>query len=63
VAEQPNDGANEDGLTGTWEADYAENLAGHEIKGYTVQRAIRRHKPLQRISKRRRVGRNKRADG
>src|ERR1700720_3511043 len=37
VAEQPNDGANEDGLTGTREADYAENLAGHEIKAHAVE--------------------------
>src|SRR3984957_18636877 len=37
VAKQPNDGANEDGLTGTREADYAENLAGHEIKAHAVE--------------------------
>src|ERR1700692_1081661 len=37
AAEQPNDGANEDGLTGTREADYAENLAGHEIKAHAVE--------------------------
>src|SRR6202045_4991817 len=37
VAEQPDDGANEDGFTGTREADYAENLAGHEIKANAVE--------------------------
>src|SRR6202140_135254 len=37
VAKQPNDGANEDGLTGTREPDYAENFAGHEIKAHAVE--------------------------
>src|ERR1700754_2265963 len=37
LAEQPKDGANENGLAGTGEADYAENFAGHEIKAHTVE--------------------------
>src|ERR1700688_988996 len=37
VAEQPEDGANEGGLTRTREADYAENFAGHEIKADAVE--------------------------
>src|SRR6202795_4194876 len=41
--------------------------SGQDIDAVLVcperMRAIRRHQPLQRISKRRRVGRNKRADG
>src|ERR1700741_1480124 len=37
VAEQPNDGANEDGFAATRKADYAENLAWHEIKADAVE--------------------------
>src|SRR6202795_1735996 len=37
LAEQPDDCANKDGLTGTGEADYAENFAGHEIEAHAVK--------------------------
>ena len=42
LAEQPNDGANENGLARAGQADHAENFSGHEIKANPVEDRRRR---------------------
>src|ERR1700722_8045540 len=45
VAEQPNDGANEDRFAGTRETYHAENLARHQIEAHTVENVISTRHP------------------